>query len=219
MALRSHEFVVMQEGKCKEQAGREVRKVMKPNAQFTGSYTYSLRGFRSCLPINPWDIRRTSEAIWKALVMGKEEAAERWKDLNKAVEKQTAQTFVIGFLNRCLRSGSSPSTISNTSGFGSLTTFNPGKKLKMVFVDWEGGLVPSSPIASDENAAINLLHQLVENGVKVYILSGHPRSSFKVLSSIPANVGIVAENGCFVRNPGVEGWEQMFSGPAADEEG
>ncbi|ESK86149.1 glycosyltransferase family 20 protein [Moniliophthora roreri MCA 2997] len=207
MALRTHEFVVMQEGKCEEQAGRE------------GSYTYSAAGFRSCLPINPWDIRRTSEAIWKALIMGREEASERWRDLNKAVEKQTAQTFVIGFLNRCLRSGSSPSTVSNTSGFGSLTTFNPKKKPRMVFVDWEGGLVPSSPTAPDENAAIDLLHQLVGNGVEVYILSGHPRSSFKALSSLPANVGIVAENGCFVRKAGAEEWEQTFSGPAADEEG
>ncbi|KAI3594998.1 glycosyltransferase family 20 protein [Moniliophthora roreri] len=197
----------MQEGKCKEQAGRE------------GSYTYSAAGFRSCLPINPWDIRRTSEAIWKALIMGREEASERWRDLNKAVEKQTAQTFVIGFLNRCLRSGSSPSTVSNTSGFGSLTTFNPKKKPRMVFVDWEGGLVPSSPTASDENAAIDLLHQLIGNGVEVYILSGHPRSSFKALSSLPASVGIVAENGRFVQRAGAEEWEQMFSGPAADEEG
>ncbi|KAI3595043.1 glycosyltransferase family 20 protein [Moniliophthora roreri] len=216
MALRTHEFVVMQEGKCEEQAGREGVLIL---SEFTGSYTYSAAGFRSCLPINPWDIRRTSEAIWKALIMGREEASERWRDLNKAVEKQTAQTFVIGFLNRCLRSGSSPSTVSNTSGFGSLTTFNPKKKPRMVFVDWEGGLVPSSPTAPDENAAIDLLHQLVGNGVEVYILSGHPRSSFKALSSLPANVGIVAENGCFVRKAGAEEWEQTFSGPAADEEG
>lgn len=29
--------------------------------QFTGSYSYS--GFRSCIPINPWDKRMTAKAI------------------------------------------------------------------------------------------------------------------------------------------------------------
>lgn len=30
-------------------------------SQFTGTYSYS--GFRSCIPINPWDKRATAEAI------------------------------------------------------------------------------------------------------------------------------------------------------------
>jgi hypothetical protein len=37
---------------------------MNRSLQFTGSYSYS--GFRSCIPINPWDSRATSEAINQA---------------------------------------------------------------------------------------------------------------------------------------------------------
>ena len=36
------------------------------NLQFTGSYSYS--GFRSCIPINPWDKRMTAKAIHQVCV-------------------------------------------------------------------------------------------------------------------------------------------------------
>lgn len=51
MALRTHEYV-----ECQEERKRPL--VL---SEFTGSYSYS--GFRSCIPINPWDKRMTAAAI------------------------------------------------------------------------------------------------------------------------------------------------------------
>ncbi|KAG6871722.1 hypothetical protein C0995_000805 [Termitomyces sp. Mi166 len=91
MALRTHEFVECQEGRCRPLILSE----------FTGSYSYS--GFRSCIAINPWDTRGTAEAINQALTMSDEEAHMRWEDLHNHVTTQTAQAFVTTFLNRTLR--------------------------------------------------------------------------------------------------------------------
>ena len=51
MALRTHEYVECQEGRYRPLLLSE----------FTGSYSYS--GFRSCIPINPWNTKGTADAI------------------------------------------------------------------------------------------------------------------------------------------------------------
>ena len=51
MALRTHEYVECQEGRFRPLVLSE----------FTGSYSYS--GFRSCIPINPWNTKGTADAI------------------------------------------------------------------------------------------------------------------------------------------------------------
>jgi trehalose-6-phosphate synthase len=53
MALRTHEYVECQEGRYRPLVLSE----------FTGSYSYS--GFRSCIPINPWNTNGTADAIYQ----------------------------------------------------------------------------------------------------------------------------------------------------------
>jgi trehalose 6-phosphate synthase complex regulatory subunit len=91
MALRTHEFV-----ECQEERKRPL--IL---SEFTGSFSFS--GFRECLPINPWDIQMTADAILTSLTMTAEEAARRWKELHTHVNVQTAQAFTRAFLNRTVR--------------------------------------------------------------------------------------------------------------------
>lgn len=67
MALRTHEYVECQEGRCRPLVLSE----------FTGSYSYS--GFRSCIAINPYDGRGTAAGIYQALTMADDEAKSRWE--------------------------------------------------------------------------------------------------------------------------------------------
>ena len=53
MALRTHEYVECQEGRYRPLVLSE----------FTGSYSYS--GFRSCIPVNPWNTKGTADAIYQ----------------------------------------------------------------------------------------------------------------------------------------------------------
>ena len=56
MALRTHEYVECQEGRYRPLVLSE----------FTGSYSYS--GFRSCIPINPWNTKGPADAIYQVSV-------------------------------------------------------------------------------------------------------------------------------------------------------
>lgn len=67
VGCRSHEFV-----ECQEDRHRPL--IL---SEFTGSYSY--RGFRSCIAINPWDTRGTASAIHQALTMSDAEATSRWE--------------------------------------------------------------------------------------------------------------------------------------------
>ncbi|KAG7091994.1 hypothetical protein E1B28_008381 [Marasmius oreades] len=220
MALRTHEFVVCQEGKEKE--GSLIL------SEFTGSYSYS--GFRSCIAINPWDIRGTAAAIHQGLTMSPEESHSRWEDLQGHVMGQNAQAFVIGFLTRCLRAAQEGDTteddgveenrVLNVKG---LVGMWKHCKTRLVVVDWEDGLISSyasfdsSSSAGErekekekvENAAVEVLRTLVKDSRnEVWLLSGYPRKELeKVSQEVGGRLGIVAENGCFIKTRNTKGQE------------
>lgn len=178
--------------------------------QFTGSYSYS--GFRSCIAINPWDVRGTAEAINTALTMSRDEARTRWKELHKHVVTQTAQAFVAGFLTRCLRANGEHICHKDQASAGDVRALDKKvvldkwsshpKGRKLILVDWEGTLVgdylpagaPGATLERDGQkeeefkAAIAVLKKLVaqEEKNEVWLLSGLPT---KVLDRITKEVG------------------------------
>ncbi|EGO28773.1 glycosyltransferase family 20 protein [Serpula lacrymans var. lacrymans S7.9] len=201
MALRTHEFVECQEGRHRPLILSE----------FTGSYSYS--GFRSCIAINPYDSRGTAKAIYQALTMSDEEALSRWKDLHNHVVTQTAQTFVTSFLTRCLRANTEHIIQSDLSVVPQLDTASLLPRYKhsakrLLLLDFEGAIwqrdmTRAGLLAPFEapKEALALLNKFAEDPMnEVWLLSGLPVKGVmdKVAAEAP-NVGIVAENGCFIR--------------------
>lgn len=203
MALRTHEFVECQEGRHRPLILSE----------FTGSYSYS--GFRSCIAVNPYDTRGTAKAIHQALTMSDEEASSRWEDLHNHVVTQTAQTFVISFLTRCLRANIEHTTQTDLNAVPALNTslLIPRYKhspRRLLLLDFEGTLwrpdmsragllAPFTP----PEGAVELLKKFVANKRnEVWLLSGLPVKSLEQVAARAPGVGIVAENGCFVKVPG-----------------
>ncbi|KDQ16896.1 glycosyltransferase family 20 protein [Botryobasidium botryosum FD-172 SS1] len=208
MALRTHEFVECQEGRSRPLILSE----------FTGSYSYS--GFRSCLAINPWDSKRTAEAIHHALTIDDDEALSRWKDLHEHVNTQTAQAFVTSFLTRCLRAHlehqeRQPETIPILDIPAILPKYRAANR-RLLLIDLEGTLWSEDPkIVNDAGfapptEAVDLLKRLSNNPANsVWALSGLPVEGVldKLAAAVP-NVGFVAENGCFIKPPAVDGKPQ-----------
>ncbi|KAF7306516.1 Alpha,alpha-trehalose-phosphate synthase [Mycena indigotica] len=200
MALRTHEFVECQEGRHRPLILSE----------FTGSYSYS--GFRSCIAINPWDTRGTAEAIHQALTMSDDEALSRWEDLHSHVTTQTGQAFVTTFLSRCLRAHTEQhlqtQQAAPTLDMSSVLPRYKHSAKRLLLLDFEGtlwtrpkpGVPPETPDAGLERA-IDLLRKFAaDRRNNVWLLSGLPITG--VLSRIAKEVpliGIVAENGCFIR--------------------
>ncbi|KAF9241274.1 glycosyltransferase family 20 protein [Melanogaster broomeanus] len=201
MALRTHEFV-----ECQEERHRPL--IL---SEFTGSYSYS--GFRSCIAINPYDTRGTANAIHQALTMSDEDALSRWEDLHNHVVTQTAQTFVTSFLTRCLRANTEhtaqtdPSMVPVVDMARVLPQYKHSSKRLLLF-DFEGALwirdmsragllAPFEP----QKETLALLKRLSDDKRnEVWLLSGLPVKGAldKIADAVPG-LGIVAENGCFVK--------------------
>ncbi|KAL0953061.1 hypothetical protein HGRIS_007261 [Hohenbuehelia grisea] len=221
MALRTHEFVECQEGRYRPLILSE----------FTGSYSYS--GFRSCIAINPWDKRGTATAINQALTMSEGEMKSRWEDLHAHVTTQTAQAFVTSFLTRCLRAHTEHIHANNaTTDSDDTPSLDMHRILprwrhspkRLVLVDLEGtlwlrdvsreGLVRGEFDVPEE--VYRVLGRLVEERRnEVWVLSGLRKGMLEGLVERVPKVGIVAENGCFIKTRPTRGqpgtWINMVS--------
>ncbi|KAK7064651.1 Alpha,alpha-trehalose-phosphate synthase [Favolaschia claudopus] len=204
MALRTHEFVECQEGRHRPLILSE----------FTGSYSYS--GFRSCIAVNPWDTRGTASAINQALTMSDDEAAGRWEDLHNHVTTQTGQAFVTTFLSRCVRSHTEQHMQSNEPApLLDLHRLLPRYKhahARLVLMDFEGtlwqrprpgpgGFPPEAEEDEGLQRALEVLRRFAADGRNdVWLLSGLPVEGVlsRIAKAVP-RIGIVAENGCFIR--------------------
>ncbi|KAF8332454.1 glycosyltransferase family 20 protein [Amanita rubescens] len=204
MALRTHEYVICQEGNYHPLILSE----------FTGSYSYS--GFRSCIAVNPWDKRDTANAIHQAFTMDREQMKTRWEELHSHVVAQTAQAFVTSFLTRCVRAHTEHMLhdLSEVPTFDAPLVIPRWKhsSRRIILVDFEATLwkrdltkeglatVMAGEVEIPEEP-LNVLKSLAENkNNEVWLLSGLQVKGVldRVAEKIP-KLGIVAENGCFIR--------------------
>ncbi|KZT69420.1 glycosyltransferase family 20 protein [Daedalea quercina L-15889] len=199
MALRTHEFV-----ECQEERHRPL--IL---SEFTGSYSYS--GFRSCIPINPWDKRMTAKAIHQALTMSDEEATSRWEDLHNHVVTQSAQAFVTSFLVRCLRANidhlqGDAAEVASLDVSLLLPRYRHSTK-RLLLIDFEGTMWTrdmrklSRAEFNPPKEAIEVLNRLAEDPKnEVWLLSGLPvKGMLDIVAEMAPKIGIVAENGCYIK--------------------
>ncbi|KAH7905019.1 glycosyltransferase family 20-domain-containing protein, partial [Hygrophoropsis aurantiaca] len=212
MALRTHEYVVCQEGEgyARSAAGRPL--VL---SEFAGSYSYS--GFRSCIAINPYDKRGTAEAIYQALTMSDAEAHSRWVDLHNHVVTQTAQTFVTSFLTRCVRAHTEHMSHVRAQAEHALPPpLDPARLLprykhstkRLLLFDFEGALwqrdMSRAGLQRPPQHVLDLLRRFAaDRRNEVWLLSGLPvRGVMERVAEACPGVGVVAENGCFIKPRG-----------------
>ncbi|CCA66498.1 related to alpha,alpha-trehalose-phosphate synthase, 115 KD subunit [Serendipita indica DSM 11827] len=211
MALRTHEYV-----ECQTERKRPL--IL---SEFTGSYSFS--GFRTCLPINPWDIQMTADAILSSLTMSDDEAATRWADLHSHVNTQTAQAFATSFLTRVLRVNykhhfKDSILIPSLDVSKIRERYHQGEKKRLILIDLERTLWTfdiSSPPQDVEvpGEAMNLLERLVnDERNEVWALSGLPiHGKLATIAKRLPQLGICAEHGCFIKPRDDEEWVTMIN--------
>lgn len=141
------------------------------------------------------------------------EALSRWEDLHNHVITQTAQAFVTSFLTRCLRAHTEHTAQTDLSmvpvvDMGRLLPRYKHSSKRLLLLDFEGAiwirdmsraglLAPFEP----QQQTIALLKRFANDlRNEVWLLSGLPVKGVldKIAAAVPG-VGIVAENGCFIR--------------------
>lgn len=208
MNLTSHEFVFCQDGKFEDHS--KFGSLLL--SEFTGSHSVLNNGE---LSINPWDHKQCADAISKALEMSDEEKEANWKKLYAGVMHHTAEHWFNSFLKR-LDAAHDEQHRRDTMSVPRLSVQTLSQQYKsssrrLFLLDYEGTLASADGskriVLNSPQRTIDVLNQLLlDERNTVYVMSGHtPEELDNLFKNVP-NVGLFAENGCFVKEPGAVQW-------------
>ncbi|CAD6939611.1 unnamed protein product [Tilletia controversa] len=211
MALTPHEYIICQEVKHRPLILSE----------FVGSYS----SLRACLGFNPFNTKQASVAISKALTMDEDEMFERWQDLHRTVVTQTAQHWITSFLSR-LERAHAEQQFRDTAfiprlEIAQLVSEWRAAKTRLILLDLEDTLVSETPLSLHKSgfrpsekllARLSALSADPKNSV--YVLSGMGMVNLTALSEAVPRLGLIAENGCFVKHcgEGERSWISLVAG-------
>ncbi|KAH6895967.1 family 20 glycosyltransferase [Thelonectria olida] len=208
MNLTSHEYLFCQDGNLlpEKKHGSLIL------SEFTG--TSSLFN-KNELSVNPWDYRQCANAIKQALEMGDEEKEQRWEKLYGRVVKHTGSHWFSEFLSRLdlvydEQHKRDQTSVPRLSIHGVSAKYQNAKR-RLFILDYEGTLVSWGPVnqiipISPQRTLDVLNDLLLDDRNTVYVMSGRrPEELDRVFRRVP-NLGLIAENGCFVRETGEEKW-------------
>ncbi|KAI0877594.1 family 20 glycosyltransferase [Hypoxylon argillaceum] len=207
MNLTSHEFIVCQDGAhCDQKHGSLIL------SEFTG--TSSLFG-RQELSVNPWSYRQCSDAIKQAIEMSNEEKASRWSSLREVVSRQTGSHWFTSFLSQLDQSYE----VQHRQDQISIPRLNLNRLCKqylqserrLFLLDYEGTLTPDESMKdiapANPQRTLSVLNDLVyDNRNTVFVMSARRSDELDRLFRLVPNLGLIAENGCFIKYPGESSW-------------
>ncbi|KAJ5728662.1 uncharacterized protein N7483_003170 [Penicillium malachiteum] len=207
MNLTSHEFVYCQDGSYGEKKYGSL--IL---SEFTGSA--SVFGNHALL-VNPWDYRQCCEAIHTALTRDETERKRVWEELHRAVLQNSTANWVKSFNETLKRVWDEQSAreimaVPRLSVPRLVERYRQSKR-RLMIVDYEGTLAswgsPRSIILTTPQRAITTLTELTDDPANVvYVMSSRMPEEMERLFRQVNNLGLISENGCFVREPQSDEW-------------
>ncbi|KAK2750147.1 hypothetical protein FQN57_004643 [Myotisia sp. PD_48] len=202
MNLTSHEFIHCQDGQFSDsQYGPIIL------SEFAGSA--SMFHYHPLL-VNPWNYHQCADAIKTALDMNPMEKKRQWARLNDTVNTHIAPRWVNGFTD-ALNKAYNEQSCRETVAVPRLSVTNLCNKYResshrLFLLDFEGTLAtwgqPTNIIMTTPKRAIDTLNDLLEDPKNtVYVMSSRMPEEMERLFRRVSGLGLIAENGCFVREP------------------
>lgn len=210
MNLTSHEFVYCQDGKIGPKSHGPL--IL---SEFTGSASV-FDG--SAILVNPWDYRQCAEAIHTALTLSPAEREAMWHKMHDAVLQNSTVNWVTSFrdtLSTVWNEHSSRETMTVPRLSVSRLEETYRKSSRRLFIlDYEGTLAswgsPTSIILTTPQRALTTLTDLLEDSNNVvYVMSSRKPEEMERLFRQVAELGLIAENGCFIREPSKDSWIKL----------
>ncbi|KAI6777881.1 uncharacterized protein J7T54_004153 [Emericellopsis cladophorae] len=211
MNLTSHEYLFCQDGSLlpEKKHGSLIL------SEFAG--TASLFN-KNELSVNPWDYRQCAEAIRQALEMSPEEKKRRWELLHGAVSQHTGSHWFTDFLAHLETSYNGQHKRDQTSvprlSIPNVVGKYQQSRRRLFVLDYEGTLVSWGPLSQiipvSPQRTLDILNDLLlDERNTVYVMSGRrPKELERVFRRVP-NLGLIAENGCFVKTAQSDEWTEM----------
>lgn len=208
MNITAHDYVLCQDGKYSDK--RYGSLIL---SEFTGSAAVFGKW---AITINPWHYQQQASAIKEALTMDTNEKKSRWEHLHEIVLEQTGGAWA-SHLAEALRTVHKEHAAHDTTSIPRLSQTQVSAAYKdsssRVFIlDYEGTLAPHKThtgitIGSPQRVLDTLVDLLQDSKNLVYIMSGRtPEELQNHFKTVP-RLGLIAENGGFYREAGVENAE------------
>jgi trehalose-phosphatase len=211
MNLTCHEFVICQDGKNSDRKHGPV--IL---SEFTGSASLFQGADLAC---NPWDYQSIANAIKVALEMGEEEKERRYNKLRSIVMHQTGDFWISNLSGHLAKVHDEHYRRDNMS-IPRLNLQNVIQRYKascrrLFVLDYEGtlasyGAVDNTIITNIERVTETLNDLIAEEKNTVYVMSGRTVDEIEMLFGRVPGLGLIAENGCFLREAAkAEEWHQF----------
>ncbi|KAF2099202.1 alpha,alpha-trehalose phosphate synthase-like protein subunit [Rhizodiscina lignyota] len=207
MNLTCHEYVLCQDGKYTDKKFGPI--IL---SEFTGSA--SVLG-SNVLTINPWDYQQCANDIRIALEMPDNEKERRYNHVRDIVTHQTGE-FWCSTLSKRLAKVYEEQYSRDTMSIPRLSltklSVQYQKSNTRVFIlDYEGTLAtlstPKNVHLSSPQRVIDALNDIISDEKNiVYVMSGRTPEELERLFIRVPSLGLIAENGCFVREFGQNEW-------------
>ncbi|EED16346.1 alpha,alpha-trehalose phosphate synthase subunit, putative [Talaromyces stipitatus ATCC 10500] len=209
MNLAGHDFIVCQDGAL--DASQKYGSLIL--SEFTGSASI-WSGYE--LLVNPWDYVQCADAINRALTMPAEEKEKNWRFLADRMAKHTASMWCDTYLKALrqvyeMHSSRELHTISSLSLESVREKYNKSKS--HVFILGDQAIFPS--LKEKEEVAVSSNHEILSALAAdpknvVYITSSQTPKQLELSMGESPNIGLIAENGAFLREPGQSEWQQLL---------
>lgn len=210
--LTCHEFIT----------ATEEKKSPLMLSEFTGSSNLLLCKGEGAILINPWDIKKFSETIKTLLTMPTSEKELRWHNCNQIVLTHDSKHWVTSCLNSIVNSWKIDHKKSGNlvpftkNAFKDWCSVN-GKRLIILALEISSAVSNSRGNSAgstsgkvnviDPSGLVRLLSDLVESqDTFVYLLSYLQRSDLDIMFKRYPQIGLIAENGNFVKLIGAKNW-------------
>ncbi|KAA8623055.1 Glycosyltransferase family 20 protein [Pyrenophora tritici-repentis] len=210
MNLTCHEFVICQDGRASEKKHSPV--IL---SEFTGSASI----FDGAdLSVNPWDYNNIAEAFRVALEMSDVEKERRYTKLRNMVMHQTGD-FWVNNLSNHLSKVHAEQFKRDTMSIPRLSSTNLSRSYqqsqrRLFVLDYEGtlasyGSVNNTILANTERVIVVLNDLVAEEKNVVYVMTGRTVRETELIFNRVRGLGLIAENGCFLREPNTNEWIQF----------
>ena len=209
MSLTSHEYAICQDG---QQSQKKHGPMVL--SEFTGAASIFNNDRLTC---NPWNYKGTADALLRALKMGPEEKERRHKKIHDVVMTKTGEAWMAGLateLDKAFESRNQRDARATPRlNLRELIDKYKGAKKRFFLVDYDGTLATIDNSGEHVHfvtpqKVLDTLKDLISVGNNiVYVMSGRtPEDLDKIFERVPG-LGLIAENGCFVRPHGSDQWK------------
>jgi trehalose 6-phosphate synthase/phosphatase len=207
--LTSHDFIHCQDGELASQKHGSL--IL---SEFTGSASI-FHGHE--LLVNPWDYKQCADAINKALEMSPEQKLRNWQYLLDRKSPYTALAWYLNLQSALAESHNSQQSrhthsVSPLQVETLLTSYNAAQS-RLFFIEDDAIFSPYTPNTSSPSPEmIDILQKIaLDPKNTIYLTSNHSPGQLDITAkSLPDQIGLIAENGCFAKLANTTEWKVLF---------